>query len=100
MFCNKLSNKELITASAKVTTDLLLPPGLVLFQANGVDTGMGPQAFLSTDCGPRHFNQPRVSSNILHYFAHVSARPSVMLSLISRSSSFNCKVEPSRGDFR
>lgn len=105
MFCNKLSNKELITASAKVTTDLLLPPGPVLFQANGMDTGMGPQAFLSTDCGPRHFNQPRVSSNILHYrrgpsFAHVSARPSVMLSLISRSSSFNCKVEPSRGDFR
>lgn len=39
-------------APAKVTTDLLLPPGLVLFQGNGTDAGMGPQAFLSTECGP------------------------------------------------
>lgn len=67
MFCNKLSNKGLIMVPVKVTTDLLLPPGLVLLQGNGTDAGMGPQAFLSTECGPQHFSQPRVSPNILHY---------------------------------
>lgn len=54
-------------APVKVTTGLLLPPGLVLFQGNGADGGMGPQAFLSTECGPQPFSQPRVSPNILHY---------------------------------
>lgn len=44
MFSNKCSSKELITASAKVTTGLLMP-GLVLFPGNGTDAGMGHRPF-------------------------------------------------------